>query len=130
MATEKTFSRINAGKSMLFLGRFIRCAQHPGPKALLTVSCNFPVLGWLRMERAAASQRIWYLTLYFERLNWPTSARGGGADTAVNSAQAGQTRFGLSNGVGRLRAAFRNSNCLFLGTAKSAKLGMVRIGLF
>ena len=25
MAAEKTFSRINAGKSMLFLGRFIRC---------------------------------------------------------------------------------------------------------
>jgi hypothetical protein len=28
MAAEKTFSRINAGKSMLFLGRLTRCAQH------------------------------------------------------------------------------------------------------
>jgi len=29
MAAEKTFSRINAGKSILFLGRLTRCAQYP-----------------------------------------------------------------------------------------------------
>jgi len=30
MAAEKTFSRINAGKSMLFLGRFIPAKRSPG----------------------------------------------------------------------------------------------------
>ena len=38
MAAEKTFSRINAGKSMLFLGRFIRCVQHHRTKGALTLS--------------------------------------------------------------------------------------------
>jgi len=34
MAAEKTFSRINAGKSMLFLGRCVAAHNTSGPKAL------------------------------------------------------------------------------------------------
>jgi len=40
MAAAKTFSRINAGKSMLFLGRFIRCVQHPRTKGAPTIAGN------------------------------------------------------------------------------------------
>ena len=36
MAAEKTFSRINAGESMAFPGRFIRCVQHPRTKGAPT----------------------------------------------------------------------------------------------
>jgi len=34
MATEKIFSRINAGKSTLFLGRCVAAHNTPAPKAL------------------------------------------------------------------------------------------------
>ena len=65
MAAEKTFSRINAGKSMLFLGRLTRCAQYPRPKGAPTSGRNYPGLDELRPERAAELQRIGCLTLYF-----------------------------------------------------------------
>ena len=38
MAAEKTFSRINAGESMAFPGRFIRCVQHPQAKGAPTIA--------------------------------------------------------------------------------------------
>jgi len=38
MAAEKTFSRINAGESMAFPGRFIRCVQHPRAKGAPTIA--------------------------------------------------------------------------------------------
>jgi len=40
MATEKTFSRINAGKSMLFLGRFIPAKSFPAQSPKLVCQVN------------------------------------------------------------------------------------------